>query len=185
MVDNKTIQGCIGKDEPSCRIFYEQTISYVYTIVKLYVYDEEQRKDIVQETYANIFTNLQQFDPEKGEIKSWIRRITINQCGMHLRKEVRKVPVVSLGKIKQDVRREEKDLNGLTRGDVERMLVKMPAGYRTVFLLVTFDDYTHEEVSDLLGISQEASRSQLSRAKNWIRKSIFSTENSNANGTFL
>ena len=53
------------------------------------------------------------------------------------------------------------------------MLSKMPAGYKTIFMLSVIDDYSHVEIAKLLDISPETSRSQLHRSMKWIKKNIF------------
>ena len=71
----------------------------------------------------------------------------------------------------------------LSKKDIERYLDKMPVGYRQIFMLVVIDEYPHTEVAKILGISPETSRSQLSRAKAWLRKNVLNnTQKSFVNG---
>ena len=51
-----------------------------------------------------------------------------------------------------------------------KILQGLPAGYRTVFNLYVIDGYTHKEIGELLGISENTSKSQLWRAKASMRK---------------
>lgn len=60
----------------------------------------------------------------------------------------------------------------LTQEEIMVYLQNMPEGYRQIFMLVIMDDYSHQEVADMLGISAETSRSQLSRAKKWLRANL-------------
>ena len=66
----------------------------------------------------------------------------------------------------------EKRLSELTADEVEGFIAHMPDGYKQVFMLVILDEFSHKEVSELMGISVQTSRSQLSRAKNWLRKNL-------------
>lgn len=61
-------------------------------------------------------------------------------------------------------------LEDLKRKDLEQLLASMPDGYRTVFLLNVVDGYSHQEISDLLDIKVQTSRSQLARAIKWIKR---------------
>lgn len=68
-------------------------------------------------------------------------------------------------------------LEKFTEKDLENMLADMPEGYKTIFLLSVIDEYSHKEISELLGITQETSRSQLFRAIKWIKTNILNTSN--------
>ena len=48
----------------------------------------------------------------------------------------------------------------------------LPSGYRTVFLLIEVEGYTHQDVADLLGVSVGTSKSQLFYAKKRLRELI-------------
>jgi len=60
----------------------------------------------------------------------------------------------------------------LSKEEIMAYLQKMPDGYRQIFMLVVMDGYSHKEVAELLTISAETSRSQLSRAKKWLKARI-------------
>ena len=67
---------------------------------------------------------------------------------------------------------------------VDNILSEMPKGYKTIFLLIVIDNFSHEEVSEMLNISKETSRSQLSRAKKWLQKYFVSDNNIKVDGIF-
>ena len=48
----------------------------------------------------------------------------------------------------------------------------MPTGYRTVFNLYVFEEMTHKEIAEKLGIIENASRSQFSRAKSYLKNKV-------------
>ena len=52
------------------------------------------------------------------------------------------------------------------------MIQEMPQGYRTVFSLYVFEDMTHKQIGNKLGIKEAASRSQYSRAKSFLKNKI-------------
>jgi RNA polymerase sigma factor (sigma-70 family) len=175
LIDLTIIEGCQHKDQHAFRTLYETCLPYVFRIVNDYIPDEDFRKDLVQEVFAKVFLNISGFDPQRGEFRFWLRKITVNQCRMFLRKEDHLEvssdlessmhPTVSI------------DLRGLDPDLTEELLEKMPQGYREVFRLVVLKGLSHGEVGTQLGISQETSRSQLSRAKNWLRDYLQSTKN--------
>lgn len=148
------------------------------------MYQEEDRKDMVQESYAKIFSNIHKYKADRGTFNTWIRKVTINECLMHLRK-TKKMSILTPVDIIDDITAaDDMDIERITRVDIERLLQKMPHGYRIIFLLNVMDGYDHSEIAEQLGIGKETSRSQLSRAKNWVRKNIVNQNNTNAYGLF-
>jgi RNA polymerase sigma-70 factor (ECF subfamily) len=175
MIDSSVILKCKDGDRKAFADLYKVTSPYVFTIVKNYIHHEESRRDVMQEIYAAIFTSLERYDENKGAFKSWIAKVSINQCIYFLRQTKK---LTNLFSIEESHTRDftENDfevLNNINREDIELILGKMPVGYRTVFLLNVIDEYDHKEIAKMLNISAETSRSQLSRSLNWIRKHIF------------
>ena len=60
--------------------------------------------------------------------------------------------------------------------DIKRTIDELPLGYRLVFTLYMFEEMTHKEIADHLGISESTSKSQLNRAKKKLRDIINSRE---------
>lgn len=184
IVSTSIISACKKKQEQGYCSLYKLSLPYVYSIVKRYIYQEEERKDLVQEVYAQVFQQIGQFDPDKGSFKFWLRKIAVNICLMHIRKEKRFHLLVPLEHIDENKYAEELRFDSLSKEMIRRLLDKMPKGYRTIFLLVVIDDFSHAEVGNMLGISPETSRSQLSRAKIWIRNKLQQDIKLQANGFF-
>ena len=62
--------------------------------------------------------------------------------------------------------------NHLQAEDLMKMIEELPAGYRTVFNMYAIDGYSHKEIADQLGISENTSKSQLSRARVALQKNL-------------
>jgi len=173
MVSIDLINKCIARDRLAQQQLYEACAPYVYTIIKSYIADESYRKDAMQEAFSHIYLSLEKYDPQRGQFKSWIGRITANRCATLLKRT-----------INFNMRLEEEItpdvgahtfayLDQLSKAEIEQLLVNMPKGYRTIFLLSVIDEYSHKEISELLDITPDTSRSQLFRGIKWIRKNIF------------
>ncbi len=184
MVGQNIIKDCLANRPSGHRRLYNACLPYVYSIVKRYIKDQEERKDQVQEVFASIFQNIGSYDAQKGNFKSWISRISVNQCLMHIRK-YKKLSALSIVEI-SDINEpgEEINIDGITREDVEKILHDMPTGYKLVFMLNVIDGYNHTEIQDMLGIKKDTSRSQLARAKKWIRKNLNHNLKSTTYGIF-
>jgi RNA polymerase sigma-70 factor (ECF subfamily) len=178
------IRSCIQKEERACRSLYEASAPYVLAIVRRYIYNTEIHRDLVQEIFATIFRKLHLYDENKGVLKYWIRKVTINHCLLVLKEQKKQAPVVPINVAEHNFPDQQKDMHDLTRNDLLEILSAMPVGYKTVFMLLVIDGYSHEEISEQLGISRETSRSQLSRAKAWIRKNFDNHQIVKADGFF-
>jgi RNA polymerase sigma factor (sigma-70 family) len=172
MIDSSIIDQIINKDNDAFKMMYQKCIRYVYSLVKRYVKNESDHQDVIQEIFARVFLSIKSFDTEKGNFKFWLRRLAINQC-LQLYRQGKSpkqfVPIENANEIESGV---VHALDELTKIDIQNNLSKMPEGYRQIFMLVVIDEYSHKEVGKLLNITAETSRSQLSRAKQWLQKKI-------------
>ena len=172
VVDTALIHSVKKRKQGAFKRMYNCCIPYVYSIVKRYVSNESDHPDVIQEIFARVFLSIKTFDQSKGDFKFWLRRLVINQCMQHYRQgksPTRVVPINAMNEMEEGL---DDRMTELTKAEIEQFLTLMPEGYRQVFMLVVLDEYSHKEVGDLLGISKETSRSQFSRAKNWIRKNL-------------
>jgi RNA polymerase sigma-70 factor (ECF subfamily) len=141
--------------------------------VKSYVYEEENRKDVLQESFAAIFSSLSSYDIKKGQFKPWIAKVTVNQCIKYLRSKNKLNLFVPLNTdTHQEIQNHDDLLDQFSRQDMLTLLSRMPEGYRAVFVLSIIDEYSHKEIAEKLNISVGTSRSQLSRAMNWLKKNL-------------
>ncbi len=130
-----------------------------------------EAEDALQEAFVDAFTNLHQFR-QQSTFGAWLKQIVVNKAINHMRS--RKVKWVEIEEWKETM--EESDHIEETFGwsesdtmlEIERvrsMVQKLPDGYRVVLSLYLFEGYDHEEIGEVLGISETTSRTQYMRAK--------------------
>jgi len=154
---------------------YDSCIGYVFSVVRRYISNTNDHPDVIQEIFARLFLSIDTFDEKKGEFKFWLRRLTINQCMEYHRKHKKSKFFVSMDQISEVEGDDGEGITELAREDIKAIIEQMPEGYKQVFLLVIIDDFSHKEVGKMLDISPETSRSQLSRAKKWLRQHVLKT----------
>lgn len=182
MVNTWVIDLCKAGQEKGYRALYEACVPYIYTVVKSYIPDAASHQDVIQDIFAHLFVHLGGYDPDKGPFKPWLRRVAVNHCLMRLRKNDVLDLVVPIdihadyGSVASQGY-EDHRLYDLSKEDIEALLAKMPTGYKTIFLLVAIDEYSHEEVGKMLGIAPETSRSQYFKARKWITSNIMNSTN--------
>lgn len=173
MIDPTLIESVKKQEAGAFKRMYNESIRYVYSIVRRYVQHESEYPDVVQEIFAHLFLHIGSYDSKKGPFKPWLRRLTINQCIEHYRKKKSEATVVTLDKAPDEENGQEINWDHYSRTEIEDFLTKMPLGYKQVFMLVAIDEYSHKEAGQLLKITAATSRSQFLRAKNWLRKQLF------------
>lgn len=184
MVSLKLIDNCKSGGRAAFKEIYESCAPYVYSIVKRYLDKNDYHKDIMQEVFAKVFLNINQYDSEKGEFKFWIRRITINECFKHHNSQNKIQQVNVAYKNEQFEESYDTAFDYLSKADIDKLLIRMPKGYKQVFMLVVIDGFNHNEVAEMLTINAVTSRSQLMRAKKWMKNEMMSDLKSIKDGTF-
>jgi RNA polymerase sigma-70 factor (ECF subfamily) len=172
MINEYLINQCINKERRALEQCYNACAPYVYSIVKSYFTNNEDRKDAMQEIFVNLFNYLHSYDSDKGKFNTWLSKLSVNQCITLLRKKNKLVNFVEYKEVKEIPDNEDEVLSNLSRQEINDLLESMPVGYKTIFLLRVIDEYDHSEIAELLDITKETSRSQLSRAIKWIKTNI-------------
>jgi len=138
-----------------------------------YSQDETESEDILQEAFIRVFKNLDKYS-EKGPLGAWIRKITVNTALENYRKNKsikqqlsNVLELTDLNPIAPDNAIEQLNLEELLR-----KIQALPTGFRTVFNLYAVEGFNHQEIGELLGISEGTSKSQYSRARLLLRKMI-------------
>lgn len=180
MINSELIEAVSKGKQNAFKQMYDLTIRYVYAIVKRYVSNDSDHKDLIQEIYARVFVKINSYDKSKGDFKFWLRRLAINECLMHYRKNNSGGKIIPLKSVAHYEAEEKIQMSGMSKAELAGYLHNMPDGYKQIFMMVVIDDYTHQEAARILDISPETSRSQLSRAKKWLKDNL-----SNNNLKFL
>lgn len=105
-----------------------------------------------------------------GAFESWIKRIVINECLAVLKKEKRFE--IFNDQLTETYYVDETIVENLTAEKIMEIIAALPTGYRTIFNLYEIEGYSHQEISEMLGIGLGTSKSQLSKAKVLLQKRI-------------
>lgn len=131
--------------------------------------NEADAEDVLQESFISAFRNL---DSYRGDASfgSWIKKIVINKAINVLKK--RKLETMPEGD-DFDVPAEEDDAEYMPGLSVERVrgaIQQLPDGYRSVLSLYLLEGYDHQEIGEIMGITESTSKSQLNRAKGKLKE---------------
>ena len=125
----------------------------------------EEAEEVVQETFVRFFQNA--ISIRAGNLKSWLHRVTINQCLDRLKAKGRRTEALP-----DELVAERASTSSPERLDLARAVASLPAQARTVFLLHDLEGWKHREVAEALGISEGTSKSQLFRAREMLRRRL-------------
>ncbi len=127
-------------------------------------------EDILVTAFMKVFDKIGQFKQE-GSFEGWIRRIVVNEALTHLRRNRTMYLETELEAADREPDY-DKLSDHLEAEDLLNMIQEMPAGYRIVFNMYAIDGYSHKEIAEHLGISENTSKSQLSRARVYLQKML-------------
>ena len=141
-----------------------------------YAGDRESAQDILQDGFITLFTKLDDFKGD-GSFEGWARKIFVTTALMELRRKDALKMSEDLETVRGMKAEATTQLQNIGYKELMKLVMQLPAGFRTVFNLSVLEGYSHKEIGDLLGISESTSRTQLSRARTWLQNKIKELEN--------
>ncbi|OYD40543.1 RNA polymerase [Sphingobacterium cellulitidis] len=174
MEPNKVIQiweRCKSQDRQAQSELYQYFSAKMYALCIRYAKDQEDAADILQNGFIKVFKKCELFEG-KGSLEGWIRKVMVNTAiESHRKNKVRFLSTEELTghEIEQAG---SFSLTHLDYKDLLALIKKLPMGYRTVFNLYAIEGYNHKEIAEMLEISEGSSKSQLSRARSWLKERI-------------
>lgn len=145
---------------------YKLYYKSMYSVSLRIVNDESEAEDVMQEAFLSAFEKISTY---RGEVSfgAWLKKVVINRSLDCLKK--RKARFEELDERTMELPDLKEPVSGVDTGMIQRAIQCLPDGYRTILSLFLIEGYDHEEISEILGISNAASRTQYSRAKSKLR----------------
>lgn len=169
MSEQEIISGCLRQDRLVQEHIYTRFGAKVMGVCRRYMKDTERSEEMVMNTFLNVFQKINQYKNE-GSFEGWILRIAVNCCLMELRKKTSFRNEYPLDTVISHSENSVIDI--MEENDIEKMLLVLPEGARIIFNLYAIEGYKHSEIAIKLGISEGTSKSQLSYAKEKLRKTF-------------
>lgn len=165
------LAGCLANRRAAQRELYDRSLPYLSGIARRYLRNEGELKDVLQETYCQVFQKLNQYDAAQAAFLTWAGRITINNCLKRNEKTLRLTTEELCPQTHAEALPPEA-LARLNEADLRRWLRRMPTDLHTVFLLYTVDGFTHKEIAGMLTVDPALSRQRLRRARKWLAREL-------------
>jgi RNA polymerase sigma factor (sigma-70 family) len=169
--EKELIERCLAKDPKAQEILYKLYSAKMYGVCLRYAQNSMEAEDILQEGYIKVFTYLKDYRFE-GSLEGWVRRTIVNTAINYYKHRIREAQEISLERVDLLNQGTESILDAMSANDLLLLIQKLPEGYRMVFNLCVIEGYTHKEIGEMLNISENTSKSQLSRARNALQNMI-------------
>lgn len=165
------------QDRRAQKALYELFSAKMLAVANSYTNNIHDAEDILLNAFLKCFSKIEDCKEWKS-FPFWLRKIVVNDSITFVRKN-RNILYSDI-EIADDFQDDEID-NRLNEIDLEEIFSQIPEGYKLVFNLYVFEDKKHQEIAEILNISDGTSKSQLSKAKKWIANYLKAKENGQKN----
>mgnify|MGYP000515942216 FL=1 len=149
---------------------YQLFADKLFPLCLKYSRNYQDAEDTLQDSFLTIFSKIKQYK-NQGSFEGWLKRITINTA---LQKYREKAPLEIVSELSNNEEIDEVSFeNEIFNIDVLLAFIQqLPDRYRLIFNLYVLDNYTHKEIAKLLNISENTSKSNLSRARKILKNKL-------------
>jgi len=176
ITEEELIEGCKkGKRWAQAELYNRYSASMLAVSMR-YCRNVSEAEDALQEAFIRIFKYVKNFKGRhEGSLSAWIKTIVVNTTLSHNRNNKKHhytedVDDLHVSADPVPLFDDEVDVSRRKQEAIMKSMQKLPVGYRTVFNLYVVEGYTHKEIAEILGISENTSKSQLSKARKYLKK---------------
>ena len=165
------LEGCLANNRKAQEALYRQFYGCAMTIALRYARDEHDAADIMSHAFVKIFKSIRSFDPAKGSLHAWIKRIVVNEGLDHIKGRERfsenvEIETVAAPQIANAA------LEQMGAEEIMNLVKRLPPATHAVFVLYAVEGYNHREIAERLGISEGTSKWHLSEARKTLQTQI-------------
>jgi RNA polymerase sigma-70 factor (ECF subfamily) len=171
------VAGCLRNERRAQEEFFKMYYGKMLSVCMRYIKDRDSAQEVLQDAFIKVFEKLELFD-FRGSIEGWLRRIVSNTAIDAIRKAKRN-PFLSgddndFKQVAENEMEKQEDLAFMQiKAEVAMEAIQsLSPAYRTVFNMYVFEEYTHKEIAEILGINEGTSKSNLSKAKLNLQKKL-------------
>lgn len=169
-MEKTIINGLKRGDQKTVKSFYYQYYNYALSICLRYVNTRDDALELVNDGLMKVITKIDRYK-DGVEFKYWMRRIIINTCIDHCRKDSRIPDMLDVSHA-SGYSEAESLLDKIGANEIVELVQELPPSYKLVFNLYVIEGYKHYEIAQMLGISEGTSKSNLAVARTKLQKRI-------------
>lgn len=169
VTEQALIQGLLAQERLAQRTLYERYNKAMYSTAYRITGDFELAAEVLQDAFLQVYRNIGSFEG-RSTIGAWIKAIVVRTA---LRAVERRKPAFAELQPVHMSDQVDWGAHPIDAEYLEKAILSLPDGYRTVFLLAEVEGYTHREIAEMLGVTEGTSKSQLFAAKKRLRELLY------------
>ncbi len=175
-MDTKIFEGVLKGKRHAQNMLFKKYAPLMLGICMRYAQNKAEAEDMVQEGFIKIFTKAGDFRGD-GSFEGWMKRIMVNTAISYYKSHLKHQHHTDMDDVNETIAADdghEDDLEevNLPKDKLMELIQGLPEGYRMVFNLYVFEQYSHKDIADQLGVSINTSKSQLSKARKLLVSKI-------------
>ncbi len=175
---NKYIRGCALNNRESQKNLYHSFYGYAVAVCDRYCNSNEDVSEILNDGFLKVFKEIHQFKPAYADVvssfKGWLRKIMVYTAIDHFRKNNKHQRITDIdNNIIHLPATASTAVEKISYDEIIRFIQELSPSYRTVLNLFIIDGFSHQEISDRLGISIGTSKSNLAKARKQLQKILY------------
>ncbi len=168
---NETIEKCISGDRIAQKQLYKDHYGFGMSICLRYCKTKDEALEVLNDGFLKVFKNLSKYDP-KMSFRNWLKRILINTSIDFFRSQQKHYYHQDIDTAHSVSDTHENAINIINYNDILNLVSQLPNTYKINFSLFAIEGYSHNEIAALLKISVGTSKSNVSRAREILRKKL-------------
>lgn len=167
--ESDLINKAIKNNREAQGVLFETHAPKMLSVCRYYIKDVQKAEEAMLNGFFKVFSNLKSFK-NKGSFEGWIRRIMVRETISFLRQEKHiECPV-------ENFEFEKGHSNNIKTNievaEIQQLIDALPEGYKMVFVMYAIEGYKHQEIADVLNITEGTSKSQLFKARKMLQEKI-------------
>ncbi len=165
---------CIRQNAKAQRLLYDRLSPKMMGVCRRYIGDVSEAETVLVTGFLKVFNKINQFSGT-GNFEGWVRKIMVNESLLYLRKNKSMYLEVEIEEAHIEPNYGQADYL-FEEQELLELIENLPVGYRTVFNLYAIEGYSHKEIGEQMGINENTSKSQLSRARIILKNEVIKRE---------
>lgn len=167
--ETKLIERAAKQNREAQHVLYELHAPKMLSVCRYYIKDVYQAEEVMLNGFFKVFKYLKSFKNE-GSFQGWIRRIMVREAISYLRQKKNIEFAVEDDYLEHD---SSNNINSnIEVAEIQLLIDSLPEGYRMVFVMYAIEGYKHQEIAELLKISEGTSKSQLFKSRKMLQKKV-------------
>lgn len=149
---------------------YKMYARAMFNICYRMMNDKSEAEDMLQESFSEAFRRLDSFRHESS-FGAWLKMIVINKCINEIKRKKAQLEFFDdMSPFEEEEELQDEQEMGLSPDKIKKAMEGIPKGSRMIFSLYLLEGYDHQEISEILNISESNSKTQYMRAKQRIKE---------------